>query len=143
MNNVVRFPRATRPVPPSEEALTRELTLVEIEIARYRLARLRDDARRDQAAWAWSGLKRAAFWGGALWLLATMFTPAKAESVSKSFYNSNGSFAGSSIRRGNSGSYYDGAGRFSGSSVTRGNSTSYYDNAGRYSGSTIDRGPRR
>jgi hypothetical protein len=63
--------------------------------------------------------------------------------TSKSFYDKNGSFAGTAQQRGNSSSYYDGQGRFNGSSVQHGNQTSYYDKNGSYSGSTINTGPRR
>jgi hypothetical protein len=63
--------------------------------------------------------------------------PAAAQSMTRSFYNERGSFAGSSVMRGNSSSFYDGAGRFSGSAVRHGNSTSFYDGRGRYTGSVI------
>jgi hypothetical protein len=61
----------------------------------------------------------------------------------RSFYNSSGSFAGSSVTRGNASSFYDGQGRFSGSSIRHGNSTSFYDGRGRYTGSVINTSPRR
>jgi hypothetical protein len=78
-----------------------------------------------------------------LGLLAALTIYAGADSINRSFYNERGSFAGSSITRGNSGSFYDGAGRFSGSSIKHGNSTSYYDHQGRYTGSSINTSPRR
>jgi hypothetical protein len=68
---------------------------------------------------------------------------ASAQSVSRSFYDSRGSFAGSSVTRGNSSSFYDGQGRFSGSAIRRGNSTSFYDRSGHYTGSVINTSPRR
>jgi hypothetical protein len=76
-------------------------------------------------------------------ILAVLAQEASAESITKSFYDKSGSFAGSSVQRNNQSSYYDRSGRFDGSSVQHGNSTSYYDHAGRYSGSTINTGPRR
>jgi hypothetical protein len=70
--------------------------------------------------------------------------PAAAQSsTTRSFYNERGSFAGSSVTRGNSSSYYDGQGRFSGSSIRHGNSTSFYDRSGHYTGSVINTSPRR
>jgi hypothetical protein len=54
-----------------------------------------------------------------------------------------GSFAGSSVTRGNSSSHYDGQGRFSGSSIRHGKSTSFYDRSGHYAGSVINTSPRR
>jgi hypothetical protein len=69
--------------------------------------------------------------------------PAEAQSTSRSFYNERGSFAGSSVTRGNSSSFYDGQGRFSGSAIKHGNSTSFYDGRGRYTGSSINTSPRR
>jgi hypothetical protein len=80
--------------------------------------------------------------GAALALLAA--TPhVLAQTSARSFYGSNGSFAGSSVTRGNSTSFYDSQGRFSGSSIQHGNSKSFYDGRGRYTGSSIDTGPRR
>jgi hypothetical protein len=58
-----------------------------------------------------------------LGLLAALTLYAAADSVNRSFYNGNGSFAGSS--------------------VTRGKSTSLYDGRGHYTGSIIHTGPRR
>jgi hypothetical protein len=60
-----------------------------------------------------------------LGILLALAGQASAQSVSRSFYNERGSFAGSSITRGNSSSFYDGAGRFSGSAIKHGNSTSF------------------
>ena len=40
-------------------------------------------------------------------------------------------------------SFYDRNGSFAGSSVTRGNSTSFTDRNGRYTGSTVNTTPRR
>ena len=139
--SVISFPHG-RPVPPPQPAAD-DLLALEIEIARARLAQINFEVRQAKAMWGWWYFKRAVFWGLALWLLTTFASAAKADSISKSFYDRNGSFAGSSVTRGNAGSYYDGRGRFSGSSVTYGNQTRYYDNAGRYSGSTINTGPRR
>jgi hypothetical protein len=79
-----------------------------------------------------------------LGLLAALTIYAGAEPwTSRSYYSSSGSFAGSSITRGNSSSFYDGQGRFSGSAIRHGNSTSFYDGRGRYTGSVINTSPRR
>jgi len=77
----------------------------------------------------------------ALGILAVV--PAYAQSISRSYYNERGSFAGSSITRGKSSSFYDGQGRFSGSSIKHGNSTNFYDGRGRFTGSSTNTGPRR
>jgi hypothetical protein len=53
-------------------------------------------------------------------LIVGLVMPAKADSVNRSFYNERGSFAGSSVTRGNSSSFYDGQGRFSGSAIKHG-----------------------
>jgi hypothetical protein len=79
----------------------------------------------------------------ALGLLAALTIYAGAESSRRSFHNERGSFAGSSVTRGNSSSFYDGAGRFSGSAIRHGNSTSFYDGRGRYTGSSINTSSRR
>jgi hypothetical protein len=76
-------------------------------------------------------------------LIVALVMPAKADSISRSFYNERGSFAGSSVTRGNSSSFYDGQGRFSGSAIKHGNSTSFYDGRGRYTGAVINTSPRR
>jgi hypothetical protein len=68
---------------------------------------------------------------------------AGAQTSTKSFYNKNGSFAGSSVTRGNSSSFYNERGSFAGSAIRHGNSTSFYDGHGRYTGSSINTGPRR
>lgn len=89
-------------------------------------------------------IKGLVFFGILYWLLTTFAGAAQAQSsVTKSFYSHDGSFAGSSVTRGNSDSFYDGQGRFSGSSLGVGNQTLYYDYQGRYSGSAINTGPRR
>jgi hypothetical protein len=73
--------------------------------------------------------------------IVALAMPAAAQT--RSFYNGNGSFAGSSVTRGNSSSFYNGSGSFAGSSVRHGNSTSFYDGQGRYSGSSVGTSPRR
>jgi hypothetical protein len=47
--------------------------------------------------------------------IVALAMPAAAQT--RSFYNGNGSFAGSSVTRGNSSSFYNGSGSFAGSSV--------------------------
>jgi hypothetical protein len=144
MSNIVQFPSGRYlPPTPTVDALIGELATVEIELARARLAQIQLETRQATVLWTWYCLKRALLWGFALWLLATLMAPAKADSIRKTFYDRNDAFLGNSIERGNSGSYYDGAGRFSGSSLGVGNQTLYYDYQGRYSGSAINTGPRR
>jgi opacity protein-like surface antigen len=91
--------------------------------------------------------------------LGVLTIPAAAQSVSRSFYDNRGSFAGGRAEivwngqswtrviyhgyMGNTTSFSDGRGRFSGSAIRHGNSTSFYDGRGRYSGSSINTSPRR
>jgi hypothetical protein len=71
--------------------------------------------------------------------LALLPKLARAEpATSKSFYDRNGSFAGSSVQRGKSTSFYDARGRFSGTALNYGRSTSFYDGRGRFTGSVIN-----
>jgi hypothetical protein len=87
------------------------------------------------------------FWYGVLCVtlltIAVLMTQAKAQSTTRSFYDNRGSFAGSSVTRGNSTSFSDGQGRFSGSAIRHGNSTSFYDKSGHYTGSSINTSPKR
>jgi hypothetical protein len=103
---------------------------IELEIARARLVQIRLETRQASVLWGWYCFKRVVFWGLALWLLATLMAPAKADSVNRSFYNERGSFAGQSVTRGNTTSFSDGQGRFSGSSVRPGEWTSLAHAAG-------------
>jgi hypothetical protein len=144
MSNIVQFPSGTYlPPTPNVDALIGELAAVKIELARAQLAQIRLETRQASVLWSWYCFKRVVFWGCVLWLLATLMAPAKADSVNRSFYNEHGSFAGSSVTRGNSSSFYDGAGRFSGSAIRHGKWTSFYDGRGRYTGSSINTSPRR
>jgi hypothetical protein len=61
----------------------------------------------------------------------------------KSFYNERGSFAGSSVQRGNATSFYNSRGSFDGSAIRHGKWTSFYDGRGHYTGSSINTSPRR
>jgi hypothetical protein len=99
--------------------------------------------RRAKAQVIWSGVKRLLIWGFVFWFVLTFMKGAQAQSTLRSFYNERGSFAGSSVTRGNSSSFYDGQGRFSGSAIRHGNSTSFYDRNGHYTGSVIDTLPKR
>jgi hypothetical protein len=128
---------------PTVNALLDELTAVEIELARARIAQIKFETRQASALWGWHCLKRAVIWGCVLWLLATLMAPARADSVNRSFYNANGSFAGSSVTRGKSTSFYNSNGSFAGTSIRHGNQTSTYDGRGRYTGSIIHTGPQR
>jgi hypothetical protein len=160
MNNVMQFPSGRMmPRQPAVDALLSELTAVEIEIARARLVQIRLETRQASVLWGWYCFKRALLWGFALWLLATLMAPAKADSVNRSFYNERGSFAGGRAAivwngqswtrviyhgyRGNTTSFSDGRGRFSGSAIRHGKWTSFYDGRGRYTGSSITTSPRR
>jgi hypothetical protein len=135
---VIRFPRARNvPPKPAVDGLLGELAEVEIELARARIEQIRLETRQARALWGWYCFKRAVVWGLVLWLLVTF---ARADSVSRSFYDGRGSFAGSSVRHGNSSSFYNERGGFAGSSVRIGNPTNFYDHQGRYVGSTITRG---
>jgi hypothetical protein len=160
MSNVISFPGGRYPPPKATvDALIGELAAVEIELARARLAQIRLETRQASVLWGWYCLKRVVFWGLALWLLATLMAPAKADSVNRSFYNERGSFAGGRAAivwngqswtrviyhgyRGNTTSFSDGRGRFSGSAIRHGKWTSFYDGRGRYTGSSITTSPRR
>jgi hypothetical protein len=79
-------------------------------------------------------------------IVATLLLPtlAQAQQSSRSYYDSRGSFAGSSISRGNSTSVYDRNGRFDGSSIRNSDgTTSFYDARGRFTGSSTNTAPRR
>jgi hypothetical protein len=134
---VIRFPGARNvPSKVAVSTLLDELTVSPV----LGLSRFRLGPARPARCGGWYCLKRAVIWGLVLWLLVTF---AKADPVSRSFYNANGSFAGSSVARGNAASFFDHQGRFNGSSVQHGNRTLFYDYQGRFSGSTINTGPRR
>jgi hypothetical protein len=141
MSNVFQFPRGL-PARTAIDALIDEVTAVELELARARLAQIKSETRQANALWFSYCLKRVLFWGFALWLLATLIAPAKADSINRSFYNERGSFVGSSVTRGKSTSFYNGNGSFAGTSLRHGNQTSTYDGAGRYTGTIIHTGPR-
>jgi hypothetical protein len=115
----MQFP-GTRPAPatPSGAALLDELTAIELELARARLAQIRAEMRQARALWAWWCCKRVLFWGLALWLLTTMFARAEAGNF-RNFYGPNGNFVGSSVTPGN--------GRF----------TNYYGRNGEYLGTEL------
>src|SRR6478672_10867180 len=87
------------------------------------------------------------FWYGALCVtlltIAVLMTQAKAQSTTRSFYDNRGSFAGSSVTRGNSTSFSDGQGRFSGSAIRHGNSTSFYEKSGHHPEPSIYPTPNR
>jgi len=63
---------------------------------------------------------------------------------SRSYYDNNGSFSGSSIDHGKDASFYDRNGRFSGSAIRNSNgTTSFYDKSGHFTGSSVDTTPKR
>ena len=72
----------------------------------------------------------------AMWFISTV----RAEPLaSRSFYDGQGRFAGSSVTRGKSTSFYGPNGRFAGSALQLGRSTNFYDSQGRNAGSALDR----
>jgi hypothetical protein len=148
MTNVIKFPRNRGPISdPVSDLGTVELALMRtrLELTHVELDYAKRVNRRQQAEWAWHCCKRLLFWAAMIWLLHAMLASgAKAESsTSRSFYNERGSFAGSSISRGNSTSFYGSNGSFAGSAIRHGNSTSFYDGRGHFTGSSINTGPRR
>lgn len=142
MNNLIRFPARPRPQPvaPCDELMLLEL---EIELARARIAQVRSETRLSNTIWFWLCFRKAVFWLVVLWLLAMVAGVAHAQSTTRSYYGSNGSFAGSSTTRGNSSTYYGPNGQFEGTAIRRGSSSTYYDGQGRYLGSSTSTGPRR
>jgi hypothetical protein len=75
-------------------------------------------------------------------MLATVLLPSIAfgqSSTSRSFYDRSGSFAGSSVTRGNQTTFTDRNGRFDGTSIrNRDGTTSVYDARGRFVGSSTN-----
>ena len=62
----------------------------------------------------------------------------------RSYYDRNGSFAGSSIDHGKDASFYDRSGKFSGTAVRNSDgTTSFYDKSGHFTGSSTSTGSRR
>jgi len=74
-------------------------------------------------------------------VLAAMAIPASAQTASRTYYDGQGRFAGSSVTRGSSSSFYGSNGQFAGSAIRNGNTSSFYDAQGRFVGTSI--GPRR
>ena len=136
MTNLIAFPgrRRAPPVP-----IVDELTALEIELVRARLAQIRSEVRQANIFWFWFWLRKAVFWAVVLWLLATF----AAHAQSRSFYDAQGQFAGSSTTRGNSSSFYGSNGSFAGSATRQGKWTNFNDAQGRYSGTSIGTSPRR
>jgi hypothetical protein len=77
----------------------------------------------------------------AMWFISAV----RAEpSPSRSFYDRNGSFAGSSVTHGNQTSFTDRNGRFDGTAIKNSDvTTSFYDARGRFTGSLTNTTPRR
>ena len=80
-------------------------------------------------------------------ILATVLLPSLAfgqSSTSRSFYDRNGSFAGSGVTRGNQTTFTDRNGRFDGTAMRNSDgTTSFYDRNGRFTGSSTNTSPRR
>jgi hypothetical protein len=75
-----------------------------------------------------------------MWLASALAEPSSA----RTFYDRNGSFAGSSVTRGNSTSFTDRSGRFDGTAIKNSDgTTSFYDKSGHFTGSVVNTGPRR
>ena len=142
MSNLIKFPGRLRPQ--NSEPAYDELLVLEIELVRARLAQIRSEIRQANTFWFWYCLKRLLLWGILFWVLATFASAGQAQSTTtRSFYNSSGSFAGSSTTRGTSSSFYNGSGAFAGSATRQGKWTNFYDSQGRYSGTSIGTSPRR
>lgn len=76
----------------------------------------------------------------AMWFINAV----RAEPSSRSFYDRNGSFAGSSVTRGNTTSFTDRNGRFDGTATKNSDgTTSFYDRNGHFTGSSVNTKPRR
>jgi hypothetical protein len=78
---------------------------------------------------------------GVVLAVTIVATLARAEPLqSRSFYDRNGSFVGSSSSsHGNSSSFYDKSGRFSGSAIRNSDgTTSFYDKSGHFTGSSTN-----
>jgi len=66
-----------------------------------------------------------------------------AQTATRSFYDQRGSFAGSSVTRGNSTSVYDARGSFAGSTIRNSNgTTSFFNGRGSFVGSSVNTGRR-
>lgn len=76
----------------------------------------------------------------ALMIAGVTSTPAVAGSTS--FYNRNGSYAGSAITRNGHTTYTNASGAYIGSSITRGRTTTVYDRNGSFAGSSTRNGRR-
>lgn len=72
--------------------------------------------------------------------LFTLLLCGVAQAESSSFYDRNGSFAGSAVRtKDGKSSFTDRNGSFAGSAIRHGNSVSTYDRNGHFTGSVIQR----
>jgi hypothetical protein len=143
MAKLLKFPgiaAISAPIPTLEnELLALQKTRLQIELETARLEN--QSARAARAELAWRTLRRAIFWFGLLWLLFSIFgNSAKAEpSRSRAFYDRSGSFAGSTITRGNSTNAYDKNGHLSGTIIRNSNGTSsFYDGRGHFAGSSVN-----
>jgi cell division protein FtsI/penicillin-binding protein 2 len=72
----------------------------------------------------------------AMWFISAV----RAEpSTSRSYYDQRGSFAGSSVTRGNQTTFTDRNGRFDGTAIKNSDgTTSFYDKSGRFTGSSTN-----
>jgi hypothetical protein len=76
-------------------------------------------------------------------VIATGASAEDARKSSRSFYDRNGSFAGSSVTRGSSTSVYDARGSFAGSAIRNSDgTTSFFNGRGSFVGSSVNAGRR-
>lgn len=139
--NVIPFKRTEEPS--RIETLRDRVERIELEAAYARSALELDEvrARRRElrAEIAWRSIRGMLILAFLLWLAHALAAPAKAETISRSFYDGQGRFAGSSIRRDRTTNFYNNRGSLSGTAITHGNSTSFYDGRGRFVGSETRR----
>jgi hypothetical protein len=138
MSNLLKFPGQLRP---QSLPLRDELIALELELVRLHISRIRGEIRQTNIFLFWYCLKRVLLWGFLFWLLTTFAGAAQAQT--RSYYNSSGSFAGSSGTRGTTSNFYGSTGAFAGSATRQGRWTNLYDAQGRYAGTSIGTSPRR
>jgi hypothetical protein len=144
MTNIVSFPGRAVPVPPElppNSPLADQLEAAELALIQAQTAQLKAMTREVNAAWLAAAVRRLVFWLFIAWLLHAVMGPAGAAESwsSRSYYGANGSFAGSSVNRGNQTSFYDSQGRFAGSEIRHGNQRSVYGPHGNFTGSIVTR----
>jgi YD repeat-containing protein len=139
--NIIPFKRVEEPT--RVESLRDRVERIELEAAYARSALELDEVRARrrelQAEIAWRSIRGMLILAFLLWLAHAFAAPAKAADQSRSFYDGQGRFAGSSNRYGRTTNFYDNRGRLSGTAIVHGNGTSFYDGRGRFAGSETRR----